>query len=525
MKLNRFSKIIIMGFITCLMATTSTYAIGAQHLPTLVAEKRAIEKKVTVSEEEILNQLKIAESQVSQEEKDAFEAKWNIMTPQEKHDYLLPIYLDELNSLHTKLKIAENEVNNNNVLDMSFLQFYQSELIEFGNKISIISAVQTYKYSAYKPLKKAVDELYTLAGILDLGSAGLASSAIDLENGTSGSESEYENHSQYYSEFYNQAYEISLMREYGIEIDQNLNRMLQEVALAHKENLKRYKDVFETVTKCVDLYSKGGTDSTLYRATKNMDRQLYVDFNIRDTSDFSSIQIDENDILTPLAYEVIASFRNVYEVTEGYLVYAIVGTPSRMQAEMDAALSKAKIDLNLFEEQCNVYLKAGEIINQNIFDTITRIKADRQKIARANGYSSWELYQIYLESLEKAKYDSRVKAKATELAVVQKEYEEEMRQLEAEAHAEWLRNRVDFSKPSSQQNHAKGFYMDKALSRIKKNSFLSSFADLSLKFESQAFDELFRIRANGGDTALLQELYDSHPNEFSLIRDLYHYYK
>ncbi len=524
MKQNQIFKIAITGVLSCLIATTSTFATTYQ-APLLDSEKTVSGKDISVSQEEILEQLETAESKVTQEEKEAFEAKWDAMTAQEKHDYLLPFFLDELNSLHTKLIIAESAVNNGETLDMSFLQLYQSELLKFHDKILILSDIKPYEYSAYKPLSKAIDELYSLAGLLDLQSAGLVSYAVSSENDAADSKTDYEKHSQYYMEFYNQANEISLMRQYGIEIDQNLDRMFQEIAIAHKNNLMRYKKALDTVTQCVTLYSKGGTDSKLYRAAKNINRELYVDFNIRDTSDFSAIQIDENDKLTPMAYEVVASLGKVYDVTEDYLVYAMVGTPSRKQDEMDKALSDARSTLKRFEEECNLYLEAGETIDQNIFETIANIKADRHKTAKEKGYDSWEAYQIHLESLEKARHDNRVKEKATELAVVQKEYEDEMRKLEEEAQAEWLRNRVDFSKPLSEQNHTKGYYMEKALADIENNPLLSSFSELSLKVESQAFDKLFKIRANGGDTSLLQDLYDSHPNDFSLILELYHYYK
>lgn len=481
---------------------------------------------ITVSEEDVMEQLQKAQNIVNDEERAQFEAEWNAMTAQEKHDYLLPILLEDLNTLYTKLLIAESDVMAGKDLEMGFLQFYDRDLAEFREKTFIISNVADYKYSAYKPLVLAHDELHTLARLVDQQYVATKTSLSFANSNDDGSvENDYDKHTQYFNEFYAQAYEISLMRDYGIEVDSSVDRALQEIAEAHKGNLARYKIVMDNIQKCADVFGRGDTDSDLYAKVKNAKFSLYVSLSSKDTYNFMTHTQHPDDTITPLAYRVVDGIQAAADATGDFMVYALIGEPERGKAKLDESIAKANELMTKFEAKCNEFGQKSDAIDKNIFETITMIKADRQKTAESNGYASWEAYQIHLDALAQAEYDAKVNEKATELAVEQKKWEEEVRKAQEEAEAEWQANKLDFSKPLSQQNHLKSYYMDMALSKIESNPILADVAPSVLQLESIAFDELFRIRANGGDIKLLQDLYDDNPNAFTRILSLYRAFK
>lgn len=481
---------------------------------------------VTITEEDVLNKIEQAQKIIETEDKEAFKARWDAMSAQEKHDYLLPTFLDELRTLHTQLLVTESNIMNGKALEMSFVQFYVEDIDDFLNEIFIISNVDDYEYSAYRQLKDAAGELEILCKLLDQSYISKKTSMSFIQSDTaSTTENDYDKHTRYFNEFYSQAYEIELMREYGIEVDKDVDRNIQELTQAHKGNLARYKVVLNNIVKCAEVYSSGKTDSDLYDKVKNASNSLYVGFQTRDTYSFASHKSDADDTLTPLANKAAKSIEAAAEATGDFTVYAMIGQPERGKAELDKAIQTAKADLKAFEDGCTAYEKQSEKIDVNIFDTIADIKAERQKTAEENGFASWESYQKHLEEVAQEEMDARINEKATELAVEQKKREEELRRLEEKAHAEWLANRLDFSKSLSNQKHPKSYYMSLALSNIENDPILSGISSAVLELESIAFDQLFQIRANGGNTKLLQELYDAHPDEYIHILDLYYAFR
>lgn len=289
--------------------------------------------------------------------------------------------------------------------------------------------------------------------------------------------------------------------------------------------MARYKIVMDNIQKCADVFGRGDSDSDLYAKVKNAKFSLYVSLSSKDTYNFMTHTQHPDDTITPLAYRVVDGIQAAADATGDFMVYALIGEPERGKAKLDESIAKANELMTKFEAKCNEFGQKSDAIDKNIFETITMIKADRQKTAEANGYASWEAYQIHLDALAQAEYDAKVNEKATELAVEQKKWEEEVRKAQEEAEAEWQANKLDFSKPLSQQNHPKSYYMDMALSKIESNPILADVAPSVLQLESIAFDELFRIRANGGDIKLLQDLYDDNPNAFTRILSLYRAFK
>jgi hypothetical protein len=525
----QIKKWVTLGCISALLSTsTISYAGIFPTYPdmdtTTNVEVNQLDAGSNISTEDIQAKLGQAARIVDQQTKEEFEQRFNAMSPQEKYDYLLPIYLEELRMLYAQMKMMEQEVMNNQMtMDFSFDSFEQ-KVFDYKQSLEVFNNIGQYQYGTTTNLYNgatSIESMIKKIHFIEMFVGSYNPDDIELKEKF---KKEYDAFDKDYTTYYKTAFEFSLMREFDITIDTSVSRSVEDSIKVHSSNIEQFEQYMEDIIACGDTYSKGKADPDLYKKAshgKGARLNLYNDMAMT----LMGGQAAEHPELSPLGYDAAAKISEAADKTSMFIYYYKSDNKKEKEKEMRELQEEATSALNAFKKRCNELLPTADEIDKNILQHVADAKANREKIAKENGYNSWFEYQLGLEEIARQEREEKIVDQATDLAIEQKKEDEERARRAQEAYEQKMRERIDFSKPLSQQNYGKEFYMKKSQARLEYVFGDSAFVGLGLSLDSEAFDELFRIRANGGNITILQELFDENPFEFSTILQLYRAYQ
>lgn len=515
-------KIITTGCIISIIASSGiTFANSI--FPEDPSQSNTIEASQDITNENIESQINRATKLVNEQEKEAYKLKFEQMTPQERYDYLIPDYLEELRMLYSQMKMMEQEFFVNGVTGYE-LEDFDYKIKDYQKSLDKLGEVGQHEFYTTMNLFNASDEIKKMNHKMKFIAPLVGKYNPDDVNLSNSLKEEYYSHEKLYTEYYNKSFEYTLMREFNIKIDDSVDRSLQESIIAHNNNVKVFKEALDLSIECGASYAKGKANPDLYVATGNASG-LKLNLNI-DPTGTSYEYAKEHPELTPLAYDAVNKIRAAGKSTEMFTYRYKSEKKKESKKEMEDAQEAAKEALRKFEIACDKHMKSANQIDQNILQYVAEVKSKRELTAKENGYDSWFSYQLALEKQLAEERNSKILDQATDLAIEKKAREEEERSRAQAEYEKMMRERGDFSKPLSQQNYNKKFYMQKSQARLERTfNGDSGWVSLGMSLESDAFDELFKIRSNGGDIVTMQQLFDQNPFEFATILRIYKSYQ
>lgn len=525
----QMKKWISLGCLASLLATSSISYAGIfptypdMDTPSNV-EAPPVENSANISTEDVQVKINQAANIVDKEAKEAFQQQFEAMTPQERYDYLLPQYLEELKMLYSQMKMMEQEVLVNNTrMDNEFTTFEQ-KVFNYKQSLDKFNQIGQYQYGTTTNLYNAADSIRNMIKKMQFIEMFIGSYIPEDVTLREKFKKEYDVYDKDYTTYYKNAFEFSLMREFDINIDASVDRSVEDSIKVHHSNIEQFEKYMKDIIACGESYSKGKSNGDLYTLASHGKGAKLSLFNDMSLSLFGG-EASQHPELTPLGYTAAQKISDASEATTHFTIYYKTDRKKEKQQEMLVAQEEATQALNTFKKRCNELMSTADAIDKNILQHVADAKVKREQIAKANGYSSWFEYQLSLKEEARKEREEKIIDQATELAIEQKKRDEELAKLEQEEYEQRMRERIDFSKPLSQQNYSKVFYMKKSQERLERIFGDSAWVGLGLSLESDAFDELFRIRANGGNKTTLQELFDENPFEFSTILQLYKAYQ
>lgn len=517
-----FKKVITTGCIISILAT-SGITFGNSIFPAAPSQSTSVESSQEVTNENIQNQINNAARIVDKQEKEAFKLKFEQMTPQERYDYLVPDYLEELRMIYSQMKMMEQEFFVNGMTGYE-LETFDYKIADYQKSLDKLGEVGQHEFYTTINLYDAAEQIKKMNHKMKFIAPLVGKYNPDDVNLSNSLKEEYYEHEKLYTEYYNESFEYTLMREFNIKIDDTVDRSLQESIIVHNNNVKTFEEALDAAIKCGESYAKGKADPDLYKAAG---KAVGLKLNLRvDPTGTSYESAKEHPELTPLAYDAVSKIRAAGDATTMFTYRYKSEKKKESKKEMETAQEEASAALRKFKKACDKAMKTADKIDQNILKNVAEVKATRERTARANGFDSWFAYQLALEKQLEEDRKSKIIDQATDLAVEQKAKEEEARAKAQAEYEQMMRERVDFSKPLSQQNYDKKFYMQKAQAKLERTfNGDSGWVSLGMTLETDAFDQLFKIRANGGDVVTMQQLFDQNPFEFATILRLYKSYQ
>jgi hypothetical protein len=492
---------------------------------TPIVENTTVQAEQTVSDADVQEQINKAARLVEEEEKKALEAKFQAMAPQEKYDYLVPSYLEELRMLYSQMVMMHEQIMTNRSVGDINLDSFDYKIQSFKKSLDKLGQVGAHQFDTTQNLYQAADSIQSMNKSMMFISTFVGGYNDTDVNMTKKYSDQYDTYDKAYNDYYTKSFEFYLMREFDIKIDKKVNRYLQESIIAHNNNIEAFEEALNGVIECGESYAKGKSNSDLFRKATDAE-SLGLSLKTDDPASAFGGYADEHPELTPLAYDTISKIKTAAEKTKMF-TYDYKGKRKKESKKaMEEAQSEASSALSKFKKECKEAMKTAEQIDQNILKNVAEVKAKREETAKANGYNSWFQYQLALEQKAEEAKNSKIMDQASELAVEQKKIEEERRARAQAAYEKKMRERVDFSKALSQQNYNKKFYMQKSQERLESTFGQGSgWVELGMVLDSDAFDQLFQIRSNGGDIETMQQLFDQNPFEFATILRLYRSYQ
>lgn len=520
---------LITGLVLCTMVTPS-FTFGNSIFPAssnntnhndtsyIESTPQINTENIEVNQEEINNQLNAAEQLVLKKKEEEFQNYFQSLTPQERYDYLLPEYIDDLRKIYDQMKMMQQEVlkGSHYVTPDDFSNF-EEHIKDYKKSLDKLNNVGNYDFQTTTEILNALDDIDFMLGELRGMNVYAGKYDPDSQEKLITHQNTYKEYEDGYIKNYKTAFEFMLMREFDIIIDDEVDRDVEDSIRIHYENAEMFEEKFKIVSSCADTYINGIPNSNLYSQTTEV-KTIRPDFTTDDPfSAFSQNNISHPE-LTPLAYKVADQLQAYASKTTIVPSYVGAIDEEKKMKEFYQIKNETEAIVKEFKIKCESYMGTADNINKNILQYVDEAKKERANIAKANGYNSWFEYQLALKNKQQKELEEEILGTANELAIEEK----------ARAKAEYeqrMRERIDFSKPFSQQNYDKSFYMTKCHERIfdivGNNSAL---LELGIFLESDAYDQLSRIRDNGGDIVTLQQLYDQCPNEFTTILQLYKSY-
>lgn len=525
-------KFIVTGCLVSILAVANVaYAnsiFPQEIIPTTTEIQNVDSSSITsddVTDEEIKAQLYRAAQAVDAAEKEAFLQKFNAMSAQEKYDYLLPEYLNDLNMLYAQMKMMEEEILANRPMEEFTLDSFKYNVQDYRKNLNKFDTIGYPEFSTTSNLYNATNSIEYMIEKMQFIQLFVGSYNPDDIALKDRYIEEYHTHEKDYIDYYKTAFEFSLMREFGITIDDSVSRKTEESIRVHASNIEQFEQYMEDIIACGNSYSKGKADPDLFSLASH-GKGAYLNLRNEKAMTLFGGEAPEHPELSPLGYTAAQKIAEAADKTSMFIYYYDRDNKEEKEAEMRQLQDEATEALNAFKKRCDELLPEADQIDKNILQIVADAKAEREKIAVQNGYNSWFEYQTAIEEEEKEAREAAIIDEATDLAVDQKQREEEARLRRQAAEEQRLRERVDFSKPLSQQTYNKQFYMQKSQDHLESVfGDTSGWVSLGLTMDSDAFDELFRIRANGGDIVTMQQLFDQNPFEFATILRLYKAYQ
>lgn len=475
-------------------------------------------ENIEVNQDDINNKLNEAEQLVLKKQEEEFQKYFQSLTPQERYDYLLAEYLDNLRKIYDQIKMMEQEVlKGDHYVQPDDLTSFEEHIKNYKKSLSKLNNVGNHDFQTTTEILNALDDIDFMLGELRGMNVYAGKYDPDSQEKLKSLQNTYKEYEDGYLKNYKTAFEFMLMREYDITIDEEVDRDLEDSIRIHYDNAKMFEEKFKIVSSCADTYINGIPNSNLYSKTTEV-KSIKPDFTTEDPfSAFSQDNIS-HPVLTPLAYKVAEQLQAYASKTTIVPSYVGAVDEEKKMKEFYQIKKETETIVKEFKSKCESYMDTADNIDKNILQYVADAKKERASIAKSNGYNSWFEYQIALKNQNQEKLEKEIIGTANKLA------KEEKARIQAE-YEQRMRERLDFSKPFSQQNYDKKFYMTKCHTRIYNIIGDSALLDLGMWLESDAYDELSRIRDNGGDIVTLQELYDQFPNEFTTILELYKSYK
>jgi len=439
---NKAIKLFLVCILTCILTSHTTFAADNykwtltpegvyindnsleiieryQDKPNLIINTETMSTWTGLTKEQVIAQLDNALYILNEEEQLTFNQTWANNTPQDKHDYLLPLFHYELFMNYAQVKMMVNEIKPNSNLGNDFFNSFESKVDLLIDDSAIFANLGSYDFGGSGKVRLASMELKKMIGIQKkliqtYNGIGLNQETVENLN------NQYETSKIVFESMLDNVYKNMLLREYGINISSR-DRMEYNAIIVHAPFMETFDDhikQLQAVEKKWNTHNPNTGD--LYSDAAAASR---VNFNVTPVDDpFSTI--NEHGVLTPLGISAASNISLAGRIGMDLTAYKNSNKFGTKRKEFIDAVRLAETSVETFKIKCNDLSESTLDPDVQMDTIVNNIHNTQLKIATDNGYASWFYYELALEKENIEHKVDLVIEKANELAWIQQNKKE-----------------------------------------------------------------------------------------------------